>query len=214
MFLAASFAAASFCSILGASLYGPASAALATDVPATFEVSIPAPAPPFTQSELTVLPSAESVDIADPKPIVSSKSVKRAASLNELVLRHAGATPSDREAECLAGAVYFESKGEPLAGQLAVAETILNRSKSGRFPGSLCGVVFQKSQFSFVRSGGFPPIARGSQNWKTAVAIGHIARSELWESNIDTALYFHAARVSPGWRLKRLGTIGNHIFYR
>lgn len=137
-----------------------------------------------------------------------------ARSLSALVSRHAATSTANREAECLAGTVYFESKGEPLDGQLAVAQTVLNRARSGRFPSSVCGVVFQKSQFSFVRGGGFPPIARSSQQWKNAVAIAHIAQNGLWDSSIANALFFHARHVSPGWRLKRIASVGNHIFYR
>lgn len=137
-----------------------------------------------------------------------------ARSLAELVSLNDGTQTSGREQECLAGAVYFEAKGEPLDGQLAVAQVIINRAKSGRFPGSICGVVFQPSQFSFVRGGGFPPIARGSQNWRSAVAIAKIAQNDMWDSSADDALYFHARRVSPGWKLRRIGAIGNHVFYR
>ncbi|WP_106640405.1 cell wall hydrolase [Allosphingosinicella vermicomposti] len=120
----------------------------------------------------------------------------------------------DAEMECLAGAVYFESKGEPLEGQLAVAEVIINRAKSGRFPASYCGVVKQRGQFSFVRGGKFPPIARGSAHWRKAVGVAHVAAQDLADSKVDDALFFHARRVSPGWKLKRLATVGNHIFYR
>ena len=60
---------------------------------------------------------------------------------------------ADEALECLAGAIYFESKGEPLTGQLAVAEVIINRAKSGRFPTDVCAVVKQRGQFSFVRGG-------------------------------------------------------------
>ena len=56
----------------------------------------------------------------------------------------------------MAGAIYFEAKGEPLSGQLAVAEVILNRAKSGRFPKAICSVVTQRGQFSFVRGGRIP----------------------------------------------------------
>ena len=60
--------------------------------------------------------------------------------------------PGSRELECLATGIYFESKSEPLAGQLAVGKVIANRAKSGgRFPSSYCGVLFQRGQFSFVR---------------------------------------------------------------
>lgn len=135
-------------------------------------------------------------------------------SLSQLVALHAGTETASREEECLAGAVYFEAKGEPLDGQLAVAQVIMNRARSGRFPSSVCGVVFQPSQFSFVRGHGFPAIARGSQNWRQAVAIAKIATDDMWDSSVDNALYFHARRVSPGWRLSRIATIGNHVFYR
>ena len=136
-------------------------------------------------------------------------------SLSELVAELASANPADAEHACLAGAVYFESKGEPLQGQLAVAEVILNRASSGKYPRSVCGVVTQKSQFSFVRGGRIPPIRRDSAAWRKAVAIAHIALEELAETKIgDDAMFFHARYVSPRWRLTRVASIGNHIFYR
>jgi spore germination cell wall hydrolase CwlJ-like protein len=137
-----------------------------------------------------------------------------ASSLAELVRKQETGGALDREAYCLAGAVYFESKGESLAGQLAVARVVMARAKSGRFPGSLCGVVFQKSQFSFVRGNAMPNINKDSQNWRNAIAISKIALDGAWKSPVEGALFFHARRVSPGWRLTRLGTIDNHIFYR
>ena len=138
----------------------------------------------------------------------------RAASLAELVRRHSATETPDRESECLAAATYFESKGEPLAGQLAVANVVINRSESRRFARTICGVVHQQGQFSFVRGGRMPPIARNSTHWRNAVAIAHIAREELWQPEVETALFFHAKRVSPGWRMQRVGAVGNHVFYR
>lgn len=135
-------------------------------------------------------------------------------SLSALVAAYAGHDVPDQEHECLAGAVYFESKGEPLQGQLAVAEVILNRAASGRFPASICGVVKQKSQFSFVRGGRIPHISKSSEAWRKAVAIAHIAKKELAEGGVGNALFFHARYVSPRWRLTRVASIGNHIFYR
>lgn len=137
-----------------------------------------------------------------------------ASSLPELVRMQAISEPLDSEERCLAGAVYFESKGESLAGQLAVARVVIARAKSGRFPTTLCGVVYQKSQFSFVRGGGMPPIATGSTHWRNAVAISRIALDNSWKSPVEGALFFHARHVSPGWRLTRIGSIDNHIFYR
>jgi spore germination cell wall hydrolase CwlJ-like protein len=134
--------------------------------------------------------------------------------LSALVDEHAAGDTPDTEMECLAGAIYFESKGEPLSGQLAVAEVIINRAKSGRYPTSLCGVVKQPSQFSFVRGGRIPAVPRDNAHWRKAVAIAHIAVNDLADSPAPQALAFHATRVSPGWRMKRVARVGNHIFYR
>ena len=137
-----------------------------------------------------------------------------ADSLDALVRQHATSQTADREQLCLATAVYFESKGEPLSGQLAVARVIMNRADSGRFASTLCGVVTQRGQFSFVRGSSLPAINPDNGNWRTAVAIAKIAQDDLWDSKTENALYFHARRVAPGWRMARVGAIGNHVFYR
>lgn len=120
---------------------------------------------------------------------------------------------ADRELNCLAIGVYYEAKGEPLAGQLAVAEVILNRSTSGRFPRSVCGVLTQRGQFSFVRGGKLPTPPANAQ-WRKAMAVAQVAQKDLWDSPVRNALFFHARYVSPRWKRARVGTIGNHIFYR
>jgi len=135
-------------------------------------------------------------------------------SLAAMVARLKSSSPASRELECLAGAIYFESKSEPLAGQLAVGEVIANRAKSGRFAATYCGVVFQRGQFSFVRGHAMPGIARSGAQWKTAVAIASIVDAKLKSSEAPRALFFHAARVSPQWHATRVAAIGNHIFYR
>ena len=137
-----------------------------------------------------------------------------AASLGQLVSAQPTGNELSRELNCLAGAVYFEAKGETLPGQLAVGRVIVARSKSGRFPNSYCGVVYQRSQFSFVRGNAMPGIDKGSRNWRNAVAIAQIAHAGSWRSPVEGALYFHAAYASPGWRLTRIARIDNHIFYR
>ena len=137
-----------------------------------------------------------------------------AASLTQLVA--ATPTPSDlsNELACLAGAIYFEAKGETLAGQLAVGRVIVARAKSGRFPASYCGVVYQRSQFSFIRGQSMPAINKAGRAWTEAARIARIAHEGSWKSPVEGALFFHAARVSPNWRLTRLARIDNHIFYR
>jgi spore germination cell wall hydrolase CwlJ-like protein len=92
---------------------------------------------------------------------------------------------------------------------------IANRANSnGRFPSSYCGVLFQRGQFSFVRGHSWPSVNRSSRQWQTAVAIAKIADRDLKDSAVGNALFFHAKRVSPGWRLKRIAAVGNHVFYR
>jgi spore germination cell wall hydrolase CwlJ-like protein len=140
--------------------------------------------------------------------------IEPGATLAETVANLRATDPGSRELECLAGAIYFESKSESLQGQLAVGHVIANRASSGRFPASYCGVVFQRSQFSFVRNRSLPYIPRASQDWKDAVAIAKIVDQDLHPSPMGKALFFHARRVSPGWKLSRVGTLGNHVFYR
>ena len=135
-------------------------------------------------------------------------------SLSSMVSRLGTGTPADREQACLATAIYFEAKSEPLAGQLAVGEVLSNRIKSGRFASSFCGVVMQRGQFSFVRNGSLPNVARSSRQWRNAVAIASIVGNGMMNSQAPRALFFHAKRVSPGWHATRVATIGNHIFFR
>ncbi len=167
--------------------------------------------------ELADPADADSLPLADePKaPAAQAEpAVTPGADLAELVSAHRGTDPGNRELECLATGIYFESKGEPLAGQLAVGQVIANRSTSGRFPSSYCGVLFQRSQFSFIRGKSLPSAPRSSRQWQTAVAIAKIVDKGLKLSSVGKALFFHARYVSPRWRLKRVAAIGNHIFYR
>lgn len=160
------------------------------------------------ESETSEGPEADANDVSPDTAPVS------AASLQQLVVKQASSAPLSRELNCLASAIYFESKSEPLVGQLAVGRVIVARSRSGRFPNSYCGVVYQPSQFSFVRGGSMPAIPKASQDWKEAVALAQIAHEGSWKSPVEGAMFFHAARVSPGWRLARVGKLGNHVFYR
>ena len=120
---------------------------------------------------------------------------------------------ADEALQCLAGAIYFESKGEPLTGQLAVAEVIINRAKSGRFPANVCAVVKQRGQFSFVRGGQIPNISAGTA-YRTAIAVAKVALADAWNSPADKALYFNTPDRRPSVRAIKVASIGNHIFYR
>ncbi len=158
---------------------------------------------------------------ADEAPIpsesnqVQPEAAQPAGDLSTLVAQLRSSDPGSRELECLAVGIYYESKSEPLVGQLAVGEVIANRANSGgRFPSTYCGVLFQRGQFSFIRGRSLPAVPRSSKQWQTAVAVAKIVDQDLKDSAADKALFFHAKRVSPRWRLKRVASIGNHIFYR
>jgi N-acetylmuramoyl-L-alanine amidase len=175
-----------------------------TATPSMISQPVVQPLPTEAQAEATAAyDGAASDDVA-----------LEADSLAELVAAHAQPEALSPEMHCLAGAIYFESKGESLPGQLAVGRVIVNRAKSGRFPDSYCGVVYQRSQFSFVRGRSMPAIRTGSQAWREAVAIAQIADADAWDSPVEGALFFHARYVSPRWRLTRIAQVDNHIFYR
>lgn len=168
---------------------------------------VPMDAPPAGEpvAEEIILPEE---DEAEAEP------VKPTGDLASMVAQLRSSDPGSRELECLAVGIYFESKSEPLIGQLAVGEVIANRKESGRFASSYCGVLFQRGQFSFIRGKKLPSVPRSSKQWQTAVAVAKIVDQDLKDSAADNALFFHAKRVNPRWKLKRVASIGNHIFYR
>jgi spore germination cell wall hydrolase CwlJ-like protein len=141
--------------------------------------------------------------------------VKPTGDLAEMVAQLRTAEAGSHELDCLATGIYFESKSEPLAGQLAVGKVIANRAKSGgRFPSTYCGVLFQHGQFSFVHGHSLPSVSHANKQWQTAVAIAKIVDQNLKESPAGDALFFHARYVTAAWHAKRVASIGNHIFYR
>ena len=209
----------------------------------TATIIAPAKAGPASEPLVSVanatLPSLALPDLLDPngKPVLSAPqaqdpttqpdpdqvettasaiaAIKPNGDLSAMVAELRGPEPGSRELECLATGIYFESKSEPLAGQLAVGKVIANRAASGgRFPSTYCGVLFQRGQFSFVHGHSLPSVAHSNRQWQTAVAVAKIVDKELKDSVVGNALFFHARYVSPGWRLKRVASIGNHVFYR
>lgn len=167
---------------------------------------------PDTSVEVDPLLSVPDGDEPVEQPVLVTP--KPTGDLAAKVAALRGSDPGSRELECLAVGIYFESKSESLAGQLAVGQVIANRAKSGRFASTYCGVLFQRSQFSFVRGKSYPAPARAGRQWHNAVAVAKIVDQKLHSSPVPNALFFHAKRVSPRWRLSRVGSVGNHIFYR
>ena len=197
-------------------------AVFAADMSSASEAA-PSVQPGFSFQEPDAAPSAATKpavifaaprEVAQPLAPLSDSADVKADNLAALVDAQGAPETVDGDMKCLAGAVYFESKGESLEGQLAVARVIINRVKSGRFANSMCGVVYQPGQFSFVRGRGMPAIPMASHSWRQAVAIAQIASEDSWDSRAEGALFFHARRVSPAWGKRQLAAIDNHIFYR
>ena len=164
-------------------------------------------APRFVAEEVVQpLPSEESLEAR----------VHDATSLHELVGDMPIADELSPDMKCLAQAVYFEARGDPLSGQLAVARVVIYRTASGLYPSDYCSVVTQRAQFSFVKGGRIPQADETSRAWLRAKAIAQIAHQDLWECEADDALYFHATYVNPRWarRKTQLARIDTHVFYR
>lgn len=167
---------------------------------------VPAPAP-----QAAPTPVQEKTEIVQQIP--NADADEDFDSLSDAVAAQDAPASLDSELNCLAVGIYYEAKSEPLAGQLAVADVILNRTESGRFPRSVCGVVTQRGQFSFVRGGKLPTPPSNTQ-WKKALAVAQVAIKDQWDSPVPEALYFHARYVKPSWKRARVGSVGNHVFYR
>lgn len=125
------------------------------------------------------------------------------------------------EKNCLARAIYFEARSEPEAGQIAVANVILNRVKSKRYPNTICGVVYDGAhrlnscQFSFACDGK-QDSPRGRKEWAKAKQLAARALAgDAYVRVVSTATHYHADYVNPRWSgaMKRLIKIGRHIFY-
>lgn len=188
----------------------------AADEPeALVEVSLPAEA--LRAPDSASAPSRVTL----PEIVESEASAETMAQrLRFLAIRSNG--DMDRARQCLAEAIYFESRGEPDMGQLAVAQVVLNRVMSGLYPNSVCGVVYQNAhrfnacQFSYACDG-IPDRVNDRTAWDKAIRIAEDALSgRSFLAEIGDSTHYHATWVSPVWRLELVQTlkIGEHIFYR
>jgi len=125
--------------------------------------------------------------------------------------------------QCMAMNIYHEARGEPIAGQYAVAEVTLNRTRSHQFPSSVCQVVYQKhwspqrkeTVYAFSWAGQSVSTNFNSAAWRQAVRIARTVLTGDRTPTLHGALYYHSINVKPDWarRHKRLAIIGRHIFY-
>lgn len=119
------------------------------------------------------------------------------------------------ELRCLATAVYFEARGEPVQGQIAVAEVILNRVENPAYPDSVCAVVHQSCQFSFTCDG-LPETIAEPLAYQRAGKIAKALMDGAPRTLTRGATHFHNQTVRPSWssRFPRTAVIGTHAFYR
>lgn len=129
---------------------------------------------------------------------------------------------SEQQQTCLAQGIYFEARGEPVKGQAAVSQVILNRVRNPHYPNTICGVVYQnkhwynRCQFSFACD----RIRDRVRNKKLYRIAQHVAAEttagRIWFPEVGSSTHYHATYVNPRWnrKMKRVGKIGLHIFYR
>jgi spore germination cell wall hydrolase CwlJ-like protein len=124
--------------------------------------------------------------------------------------------------KCLAEAIYFEARGENVRGQMAVAQVVLNRVFSGRYPNTVCGVVYQNAnrrlhcQFSFACDG-IPDVIREPDMWERAKTIAaESLDGKIWLPEVGKATHYHAYWVRPRWvrEMTKMHKLGVHTFYR
>jgi len=130
-----------------------------------------------------------------------------------------GALDESRDLECLTQAVYYEARGETAAGQAAVAQVVLNRTRHPAYPKTVCGVVFQRArascQFSFACDGSvYRRVETGA--WRRAEQVAAHALNGKVMADVGNSTHFHVASINPGWgaSLLRVRQVGQHIFYR
>jgi hypothetical protein len=157
---------------------------------------------------------------ADASDLLVNNNANEALKVDRPVLKIA-LHDLERQRLCLTQGIYYEARGERSIGQLAVAEVILNRVASNRYPASICGVVFQgakshRCQFSFACMQNVMNRPRNPVAWRKAQRLAHdVLSGKVRNSVIGTATYYHAAYVNPYWApsMVEVAKIGQHIFY-
>jgi spore germination cell wall hydrolase CwlJ-like protein len=194
---------------------------------------VPAPAPELTQEVLMgyiarrqnqALDAIEAADRSD-RPALTAEVLSDYAE-DAFVPTVKKVKLADSEKTCLAQAIYHEARGESREGQLAVANVIINRAFSKKYPSTICGVVFQnadkgryKCQFTFACDGR-SDMGNERAAWNRSLKMAETAFHEFQVGERpgvipDSALFYHTTAVSPSWgqKFRRVATIGSHIFY-
>jgi spore germination cell wall hydrolase CwlJ-like protein len=172
-----------------------------------------------TEAPPTIKETPTSGQTIAPKGVVTGENKRPMSPSDRLELTAKGRAAAEK---CLATAIYFEARGEPVRGQIAVAQVVLNRAFSGYYPGSVCGVVYQNAnrhlacQFTFACDG-IPDVVREPEAMERAKKIAaETLDGKLWLPEVGKATHYHAYWVRPGWvrEMTKMYRLGVHTFYR
>lgn len=169
-----------------------------------------------SKSETAVEPGGETVA---PKGEVTGEGKRPRTPADRLGL---DSKTRPKHEKCLADAIYFESRGEQIRGQMAVAQVVVNRAFSGYYPDNVCGVVYQNAhrrlacQFTFACDG-IPDVIKEPGLWEQAKRIAKdTLDGKFWLPEVGKATHYHAYWVRPNWvrEMQKLQKLGVHTFYR
>lgn len=161
----------------------------------------------------------ESGESVAPKGEVNADNQRARSPAERLALDDKSRAKSEK---CLAEAVYFESRGEAVRGQMAVAQVVMNRVFSGKYPDTVCGAVYQNKhrhlacQFTFACDNN-PDVIREPEMWERAKKIAKaMLDGQIWLPEVGKSTHYHAYWVRPSWvaEMKKMYKTGVHTFYR
>ena len=177
--------------------------------------------PSLAQAETLPTPAAAPPIAPPPAPLPGEAMLASATAAPPFESLAQDDDAARRSLECLTAAVYYEARSEPLDGQRAVAQVVLNRVRNPAYPNSVCGVVYQGSerrtgcQFTFACDGSMA-YRREPAAWETAQQVAQAALAGSVYAPVGSATNYHADAIQPWWAssLTKVAAIGSQIFYK